>query len=179
MQDYYREGYADLSASFTVERVRENPVTIDQLKPMIQDQLRKIGPKGKRVFIGGSYRNIALLRYIAQIVENFDNFKAIIPIDLPRLSSRSYNHLIHDVSMEYLKGCSYAIFEVSVPNGHLMEIERASTIKNLKALLVFQQCKPDDKPMITRMVLTTNFQKEGYENLTQLTTKIGRFLGVN
>jgi len=37
---------------------------------------------------------------------NFDDSKTILPIDLPKLSSEAYDHLTHDVSMEYLEGCS-------------------------------------------------------------------------
>jgi len=176
MREYRREGYADLPSTFTVERVRETPITIDQLKPLIEDQLEKRGPKEKRVFVGGSYKNIALLRYIAYQIENFDDFKAVLPIDLPKLSAETYDHLTHDVSIEYLKGCSYAIFEVSVSNGHLMEIERANDIADLKVALFFQRTRAEDEPMITRMIMTTNFQKTGYRNFTELTIEIGRFL---
>jgi len=177
MQEYPTEGYADLSASFTINNIEENPITIKQLEPQIQNQLGAHGPKEKRVFVGGSYRNIALLRYIAyQIVQNFNDFKAILPIDLPKLTNESYDHLIHDVSMEYLKGCSFAIFEVSITNGHLMEIERARDIEDLKVVLVFQKTKPEDEPTITRMVLTTNYRKIGYRNLAELTKEIGHVL---
>lgn len=172
MREYRKKGYTDLASL-------EKPVTLEQFIPLIQSQLEGLGPREKRVFVGGSYRNIALLRYIAfQIVQNFDDFKAILPIDLPKLSSETYDHLTHDVSMEYLEGCSYAIFEVSTSNGHLMEIERASMIRDLEVLLVFQQRKADYEPAITKMVLTTNFKKEGYQNFAELTTKIGRFLGI-
>ena len=180
IRNEYREaGYADLPSTFTEDRIKETPITIDQLKPLIEAQLKKQGPKEKRVFVGGSYKNIALLRYIAQIVEDIDDFKAIIPIDLPKLSADPYDHLIHDTSMEYLRGCSYAVFEVSVSDGHLMEIERASDMKErgvLEILLVFQRTKAEDKPMLTRMVMTTNFQKRSYHNFTELTKEIVTFL---
>lgn len=181
IHEYREQGYADLPSTFTARRVKETPITIEQLKPLIEDQLEKLGPKKKRVFVGGSYKNIAVLRYIThQIVENIDDFKVVLPIDLPKLSAETYDHLTHDVSMEYLKGCSYAIFEVSVSNGHLMEIERASDMTErrvLKVFLVFQRTRTEDEPMITRMIITTNFQKRGYRNFTELTTEIGRFLG--
>jgi len=180
INEFKSEGHVELKATFTVKRIEENPITINQLRPVIYEQLEKIGPKEKRVFVGGSYKNIAVLRYIAyQIVENINDFRAVLPIDLPKLSAGPYDHLVHDLSMEYMKGCSYAIFEVSVSNGHLMEIERAVDIKKqggLKVILVFQKTKPEDEPYITRMIMTIDFEKKGYRNLTELVTEIGDFL---
>ena len=167
----------DVSSLYS--HVSENLITIKQLKPLIQSQLESFGPKGKRVFVGGSYRNIALLRYIAyQIVQNFDDFKAVLVADLPKLSSEAYDHLTHDISMEYLKGCSHAIFEVSISNGPLMEIERANDIAGLKVVLVFQRTRTEEEPTITKMVTTTHFRKIGYRNFAELTTELGRFLGI-
>jgi hypothetical protein len=180
MNEYRTTGHADLASTFTVEGLKTNPITIEQLRPQVEEQLKEIGPKEKRVFIGGCYKNIAVLRYIAyQIVENIDDFKAVLPIDLPSLSAKPYDHLVHDLSMEYLKNCSWAIFEVSVSNGHLMEIERAYDIKKkegLKVILVFQKTKPEDEPYVTRMIMTTDFEKKGYRNFTELITKVGDFL---
>lgn len=171
--EYRREGFADLPASFTV--AKRPPITIKQIIPAIEKQMDELGTKEKRVFIGGNYRNIAVLRHIKDIVERIDNFKAVLPIDLPSLSSESQDHLIHDTSIEYLNRCSCAIFEVSISNGHLMEIERARDISGLKVLLVFQKTKPDERPTVTRMLMTTEFEKEGYGNFTELTEKVAAF----
>ncbi len=180
MHDYRAAGHTDLPSSFTIEKLRTAPITIEQLRPLVEEQLKEIGPRENRVFVGGSYKNIAVLRYIAyQIVENIDSLKAVLPIDLPKLSAEPYDHLAHDLSMEYMKGCSFAIFEVSVSNGHLMEIERAVDLKKrnvLKVVLVFQKTKPGDEPYVTRMIITTDFEKRGYRNFTELTTEIGDFL---
>ncbi len=176
MEEYKKQGYSDLNETISEDQIEKNPITIDQLRPQIEQQLDVVSPKDKRVFIGGSYRNIAVLRYIAKLVNDFNDFKAILPIDLPKLSKDSYDHLIHDVSMEYLQGCSYAIFEVSLSDGHLMELERASNIVGLNVLLVFQQRKTDDEPIITRMVLSTKFDKKAYENFSQLIKIIGDYL---
>jgi len=176
-REYRDAGQVDLSSTFTVENVRNTPITIDQLAPLLEEQMKNLGPKEKRVFVGGNYRNIALLRYIAAHVENIDYYKAVIPIDLPKLSSEPYDHIIHDISLKYLEGCSSAIFEVSISDGHLMEIEKASTISNLRVVLVFQAVKEGDEPKITRMLMTTNFEKRGYRNFTELATALGEFLG--
>jgi hypothetical protein len=77
--------------------------------------------------------------------------------------------------MEYLRGCPFAIFEGSVTNSYLMEIERAHDDAILKALLFFQKTRSEDEPTITRMVMTTD-KKVGYSNFTKLIVEIGKFL---
>lgn len=180
MTDYREAGHTDLPSSFTLERLKGAPITIDQVRPLVEEQLKKIGPKEKRVFVGGSYKNIAVLRHIAyQIVEGIDEFKAVLPIDLPNLSAQPYDHLIHDLSMEYLRSCSFAIFEVSVSDGHLMEIERACDLKRregLRVVLVFQKTKAGDEPYVTRMLISTDFEKKGYRDFGELATEIRSFL---
>jgi len=169
------EGQADLSAIFTVANIKKTPLTIETLKPLIQDQLEKLGPKEKRVFVGGSYKNMAVLRYIGKVIEE-KGFKPVIPVDLPKVSADDYDHLIHDVSIEYLKGCTYAIFDVSITNGHLMEIERARDDAHLKVLLTYQRTSANRIPTITQMVMTAGFRKAGYNNFTEMTIEIGKFL---
>jgi hypothetical protein len=148
-------------------------VTIKQIRPTIIAWLDEKGNKEKRVFVGGNYRNIALLRYIANKVEDFD-YVSVMPLDLPEKSK--IPNLIHDTSIETLKGCSYAIFEVSISNGHLMEIERARDFKHLEVILVYQLIKNTDKPTITRMALTEDFKRESYRNFSELIAIIRDFL---
>jgi hypothetical protein len=50
MTQLLTEGFADLSSAFTIANIEKTPLTIDQLKPLIENQLEKIGPKEKRVF---------------------------------------------------------------------------------------------------------------------------------
>lgn len=172
----YREAQdRDISENITAEGILENPITIEQLEPLITKQLDDVGPKEKRVFVGGNYLNIAILRFIAAQIESIDDYKAVIPIDLPELAADD-DHLIHDTSLKYLEGCSKAIFEVSVSDGHLMEIEKANTLPDLNVILVYQKTKEGSGPKITRMLMTTNFTKNGYLNFSELTRIISEFL---
>jgi len=157
-------------------KVLEKPIdiTFAQIKPVIQQWLKQCGKKEKRVFIGGNYLNIAVLRLIESAVQNFD-FVPIMPINFPETSMESNEKWIHDISMEVMKECSYAIFEVTFSNGHLMEIERAKDFK-LNTILVYQTTKHGKKPMVTSMLLTTSFEKKGYRNFDELRPIIYSFL---
>lgn len=78
----------------------------------------------ERVFIGGNYNVAGNLRAIRRYVEQA-GFVPIFPLDdydIPR-------DQIHDWDIRLLHNCKYAIFDVSVPAGELMEIERALTFK--------------------------------------------------
>jgi hypothetical protein len=75
-----------------------------------------------------------------------------------------------------MQKCRYAIFEITVTNGHLMEIERAKDFKNLKVILVYQAMDPARPPSITRMLMTTSFEKFGYTNFIQLVSVLDSFL---
>lgn len=160
----------------TEEATREPiEITIDQVRKDIDEWLDKKGKIGKRVFIGGNYKNIALLRHIEKIVEDFD-FVPIMPIEMPQTSDESHEKLVHDMSIEMLQKCSYAIFEVTISNGHLMEIERAKDFKHLKTMLAFQAVKQEDRLTITRMLMAKDFEKVAYRNFSELATAIRDFL---
>jgi hypothetical protein len=179
LDSLHTAGVPDLSSKLTPEETTKTPMTIKQMREIIKGILEGGGTKKRRVFVGGNYKNIALLRYIKSLVEEIDDFKGILPIDLPTLSSDKFDHLIHDMSIECLKNCAYAIFEVSVSDGHLMEIEWANSRKALRnrILLVYQQTAPNAKPPITRMVLTTRLKKWSYKDFKELQQKIRQFLG--
>lgn len=151
-------------------------ITLEQVRPTLGEFLEKKGKIEKRVFVGGSYKNIALLRHIASIIEDFD-FVAIMPVELPVTSDPTYEKLIHDISIEMLQRCSYAIFEVTVSNGHLMEIERARDFRDhLRTMLAYQVAKQEDRPIVTKMLMAKDFEKVPYRNLSELTTAIRAFL---
>jgi len=150
-------------------------VTLSQVKPALDEWLKEKGPKQNRVFIGGNYRNIAILNYIDKVVGDI-NFVPIMAINFPETSKPAYAKLIHDISIEMLRECSFAIFEVTFPNGHLMEIERAKDFTNLKTILVYQIKKHGESPTVTSMLMTNRFEKKGYRNFTELTVEINSFL---
>jgi len=150
-------------------------VTLNQVKPALGEWLKEKGPKEKRVFIGGNYRNIAILNYIDKVVGDI-NFVPIMAINFPETSKPTYEKLIHDISIEMLRKCSFAIFEVTFSDGHLMEIERAKDFTNLKTILVYQIKKRGERPTVTSMLMTNKFEKKGYRNFTELTVEINYFL---
>lgn len=166
--------------SSETQHALEKPIeiSIDQVKPAVHRWLEEKGPKKKRVFIGGTYKNIAILNHVATIVDDFDYYP-IMPIDLPQTTDPSYRELIHDISIEMLQECSYAIFEVTISNGHLMEIERARDFMSagtLSVILVYQTTREGDTPTITSMLMTKDFKKRPYRNFSELTTVIRNFL---
>ena len=148
---------------------------IEQIKPALEDWLEKRGPKEKRVFIGGNYRNIAILNWICTMIQDI-KFIPVMALNFPETSKPTYEKLIHDISIEMLRKCSYAIFEVTFSNGHLMEIERAKDFPQLKTILVYQIKKHEERPTITSMLMTNKFLKKGYRNFTELTIEINQFL---
>ena len=153
-------------------------MTIEYFRPTVHKWLENKGPKEKRVFVGGNYKNIAILRQIAHVVEQFD-FKPIMPIDLPETADPTCKELIHDISIEMLQECSYAIFEVTISDGHLMEIERAMDFMRagtINVILVYQTTKQGDSPTVTSMLMAKDFIKEPYRNFSELISTIRSFL---
>jgi hypothetical protein len=144
---------------------------------MLDEYLNKQGEKSKRVFVGGNYMNIALLNRLSEIVRELDFFPVLaINFKPQNVTDEEYENMMHDISMEMLKECSYAIFEVTISNSHLMEIERAKDFKDLKVILVYQVTELGRKPTITRMLMAKEFEKKDYRNFTQLTVIIQNFL---
>jgi len=172
-------GRADLSASLSVKNTDQVPI-IQQLTPDIKPKnipdvtmmLEGIGPKEKRVFIGGNHFNIVLLQHIKEIVESIDDYKAILVADI----SSSLN--THDKSIEALRGCSRAIFEISISDGHLMEIERATDFleHDFDFLLLYQGFKTTLEPKATEMLEKFKDKMARYTNLSELVIKINNFL---
>jgi hypothetical protein len=170
----------NLSANFTIRKTDQVQV-IENLNPDIKKAdtpdvekiLSQIGPKEKRVFIGGNHFNIVLLHHIRDIVEDIDDFKGVIVADVDSALNT------HDKSIEILKGCSFAIFEISVSNGHLMEIERATDFEQkgeLKFLLLYQGFKTSCEPTCTKMLEKFKDHMARYTNFTELTAKLNNFL---
>jgi hypothetical protein len=74
----------------------------------------------RRVFIGGNYDDMPLLRKIVGYV-NGTGFRPILAFDVKKVPKKK----IHDFDMKLLSLCKYAIFEVSTGNGQMMEIQSA------------------------------------------------------
>jgi len=120
-----------------------------------------------RVFIGGNYDFMATLNLIKTIVTE----NGFIPILALNLNVEKNN--IHDDDIELLAKCKYSIFEVTRPEGDLMEIERATEAKK-HTLLLYQVRDPENRNMperITTMLSTLKqelLEKRGYNQTNEL-----------
>ena len=178
-----RAGKADLSASLTVKNTNEiptikasNPKVPLEGTPDVSTILQGLGDKARRVFIGGGHRNIALLRGIRDIVAEIGKFTPILVSDFELELNE------HDKSMAFLKGCAFAIFEISISNGHLMEIERSYDFENegsLKFVLLYQGIKDTSDPKTTAMLDKFKDHMVRYMNLEELKERVNEFLPKN
>ncbi len=169
---------ANLSSQLSTEKTDQYPVFqagTPEVEPKIgvTEILDQIAPKEKRVFVGGNHFNIVLLQHIKEIVDSIDDYKGILVADI----SSSLN--THDKSIEVLRGCSRAIFEISISNGHLMEIERATDFlekRDLDFLLLYQGFKTTMEPKATDMLSKYKDKMVRYTTINELIIKINDFL---
>jgi hypothetical protein len=125
----------------------------------------------KRVFIGGNYDNISVLREIEDIVSDL-GYQPILALEFEVLPDKT-----HDQDMVLLHSCKHSVFEVSVPNGHLMELERAKEY-GVKTLVVFQvrDESRNPPPSVSAMILSLGLPIHGYLNFEELRKAISDFL---
>lgn len=179
----YKTSYADLHALF--KRIRSD---IHSTVPLIpEDYLRIYRDSGNKiesvsvrrqtkVFVGGNYKNIAVLREIERIVMDSglspilaSNFK----VGESEIESEIYFH-----AMLLLQDCGSAIFEITFDAGHLMEIERATSMNLIdkeNILLLYQQLE-QDKKHYTRMLWGMEVEQVGYMRIDELEENIKSFL---
>lgn len=129
------------------------------------------GKLEKRVFIGGNYDNISVLRKIESIVSDF-GYQPILALEFDVPIEK-----VHDYDLLLLHNCKYSIFEITIPNGHLMELERSKEYA-VETLVVFQvrDEKREPPPSISKMVLSLDLPKFGYLDFEELKKKISEFL---
>lgn len=151
----------NIRQSLSVEVVFAKPYSISRIPGQLE----------KRVFIGGNYDNVAVLRQIASMVIEL-GYQPIFALDfvMPRDRTREY-------SLRLLHNCSYAIFEITLGNGHIVEIERAKDY-DVDVLLVYQVVdeKSGPPPSVTQMVLSSSFAKFGYRTFGELREYVQTFL---
>lgn len=156
------------------------PPEIPEIQKIIQQGPRK-APKfslseipGKiedRVFVGGNYDNVGILRMISQHVSAL-GYRPIMALDFDVPLSQ-----VHDNDLLLLHNCKYAIFEITLPDGHLMELERAEGYR-VKTLAVYQARDKSRRPppTISSMVLSLKVPKYGYLDFDDLKVRISKFL---
>jgi hypothetical protein len=124
-----------------------------------------------RVFIGGSYKEIAIMNEIKQSVAR-RGYEPIIAseFDIPIEST-------HHHSLMLLHDCKYAIFDLSQEAGQLMEIERIRDYE-IHTMCVYQSL--NEEPRITEMLKallhSIDIPLNSYKDFSELQRYINSFL---
>ncbi len=121
------------------------------------------GKPSNRVFVGGAYKNIAVLREISTIILGL----GYVPI-------LAANFLIskkdtRSDTLRLLHSCRTAVFEISFRNGHNIEIEKTKEF-GINTILVYQiiDRKKSVDPEITSMLDIYQYPIYGYRNFEEL-----------
>ena len=127
-------------------------------------------PREKRVFIG----------------TNYDAQPGIIPIAKEAVIRKGYTPIVvaevgippgtaHDSSLVLLHTCKYAIFDITVPSGQLMEIERTHDY-NVEVLLLRAVLPSEQQRGISEMLSTLGYKIKTYNDPRELLDLIPKFL---
>jgi len=148
------------------QKIKEKLFTIDNLPSKYE----------KRVFIGGNYKNIALLREVYKFVEQ-NKFQPILVADFTIPEEKE-----NEIALFLLQSCKFAIFEMSTlgSGGELMELERTKDYKNI-TLVLYQIIYADLEPDVPRMIkslkkIKNNLEIWAYPNLDELKNTISKWL---
>ncbi len=126
------------------------------------------GTWDKRVFIGGDYDHLPILRDIQEAVIRSD-FQPIIPFDFIVPEEHIHHH-----DLMLLHNCRLGIFEVSTPAGQLMEIERAKDY-GVKVILFYTD-RNGPPHSLTMMVQTAGYKMNTYRDSSDLKQKVTDWL---
>ena len=127
-----------------------------------------------RVFIAGSYKIMPVLREIEGYVREL-GYQPIIPYDFEMDKANSA-----DYSFRLLSMCRYAIFELTISAGNIVEYSFVkSSMISIRTLPVFMSINPKkEKPdEISTMVWNLDPPPEGYCNFDELNELVTEFLG--
>lgn len=107
---------------------------IDTLKnggiPDYELDWRALPTTSERVFIGGSYQFVPVLRNIQSIVAS----QGFLPVFLGDFKIDSED--TYEVALTLLNQCKSAIFDVTLDSGHLLEVHEASK-KGINMLMLY------------------------------------------
>jgi len=176
----YKISYGDLHKLFSQVKkdiAIDTPLNPEGYLEIYTDSRNKIESidltKEKKVFVGGNYKNIVILRYIQDEINELGK-SPILAIDFKEdISENIYFH-----SMLLLKDCGSAIFEITFDSGHLMEIESAfKGMPEGNILLLFQKkTSEEEEHYITKMLLGVGVKPVGYMRIGDLKEIIKKFL---
>jgi DNA polymerase III delta prime subunit len=134
------------------------------------------GREDDRVFVGGNYDEMPVLREIARFVWESGKIPILaydfdVPLDK-----------INEYDLKLLHRCKYAIFEITLPNGHHYEIAAGLTY-NVTEYLLYQARdeRREIPPTVSSMLKTLNAQGIkptyfGYSTFAEAKDYIGKIL---
>ncbi|MGA2916595.1 MAG: hypothetical protein ABSE89_11275 [Sedimentisphaerales bacterium] len=132
------------------------------------------GERKTRVFVGGNYDYMPVLRHIKACIENEKmGFHPILAYDFDVDLED-----IHNEDQRLLHQCKFAIFDETHPSGDLMEIERVSDYK-VDVLVVYQVREVGEEkppPNVSSMLTTMNLPSKGYFNFNELSKIVSEWL---
>lgn len=142
------------------------------------------GNDGDRVFLGGSYRNIALLKEIEVLIKVRLIRKNLIPelVSNHTAGKQIADKDMHGLCMGILDRCGYAVFEVSFESGALMEVEHChnrliNNPSSIRVALVWQRETKTkrNKPPVSSMMMAAGFTRKPYIDLADLIGVLNKF----
>lgn len=150
-------------------------LSLDSAARIVRKKYSVDSPPGRienRVFIGGSYVLMPILREIETVVFK-TGFQPILAydFDIPKERTRDY-------TLRLLFQCKYAIFEETLAGGHIAEIARASGFQQLKVLQLFMAMNEKKEPPNTMsvMIWQTDPPPQGYLTIRELREMVQTFL---
>ena len=130
------------------------------------------GKYENRVFIGGNYDHMAVLKEIEKYIKK-SGFQPILAYDFDVPKNK-----IHDFDLRLLQNCKYAIFDETHPAGELMEIERTKDYGTI-VLIIYQIRDPENiepPAQVTSMVTSLDYPMKGYNTFDELKNIITTWL---
>jgi len=130
------------------------------------------GTMENRVFIGGNYALMPVLREIERIIHEY-NYQPVIAYDfnIPKENTREY-------TLRLLNLCRVGIFEVTLSNGHLVELARTTGFPETKILQVYMALdqRKDTPKTMSVMVWQSTPPPVGYVTFDELEDIVLAFL---
>lgn len=163
-----KEALEDLSLN--IESIAKFPPPEERSIKKYRDLDDVPGPYSKRVFLGGNYDNMVLIRKVEKIIRDCD-FEPVVAIDFSVRPDQIYTF-----DRKLVELCPQAVFEVTMGDGHLIEIEHALRLER-RCIVVYQVRDIWGKfvppPTITSMLTTaTELKKIPYRNFDELKTQL-------
>ena len=124
-----------------------------------------------RVFIGGKYTLMPVLREIEAVVKGL-GFQPIIArdFDIPKLRTR-------DDTIRLLYQCKYFIFEVTLPDGHMIEFVRTLALTDKRELYLYMaQDERREPPETVSFMLWQGAHAKVYLTIDELRNYVTDFL---